>query len=196
MKNVLYVLIGLMVGFVLAGVLFVLIRTPAGQPVTLEPAPTQSPIVVQIMGEVVKPGVYSMPAGSRVQDAVEAAGGLLADADTGSLNLAARLVDGQQVVIPVSGSATVTTPTSTHSPFTVLTTMTPQVTTTPHATLVNINTASVQQLNTLPGIGPVTAQSIITYRQQNGPFQQIEDIMNVPGIGPATFDRIRTLITV
>jgi competence protein ComEA len=194
MKNILYVLIGLMAGFVLAAVLLIVTRMSPGQPVTLEPAPTQAPIVIQIMGEVVKPGVYSMPDGSRVQDAVDAAGGLLADADTGSLNLAARLEDGQQVVISSSGSA-LTTPTPTHSPFTVLTTLTPRVTTTPRSALVNINTATLQQLDTLPGIGPVTAQSIVTYRQQH-PFQHIEDIMNVPGIGPATFDRIRALITV
>jgi competence protein ComEA len=196
MKNILYVLVGLMAGFVLAAVLLIVSRMSPGQPVTLEPAPTQAPIVIQIMGEVVKPGVYSMPDGSRVQDAVDAAGGLLADADTGSLNLAARLEDGQQVVISISGSALTTTPTPTHSPFTILTTLTPLATSTLHVTLININTATVQQLDTLPGIGPVTAQSIVTYRLQNGPFQQIEDIMNVPGIGPATFDRIRTLITV
>ena len=154
MKTVLYVLIGLMAGFVLAAVLFIVIRTPAGQPVTLEPAPTQSPIVIQVMGEVVKPGVYSMPDGSRVQDAVDAAGGLLADADTGSINLAARLEDGQQVVVSSSGSA-LTTPTPTHAPFTVLTTtLTPQVTGTPRAALVNINTASVQQLDTLQALAP------------------------------------------
>jgi competence protein ComEA len=64
------------------------------------------------------------------------------------------------------------------------------------ASLVNINTATLQQLQTLPGVGPVTAQSIITYRQSHGPFQHIEDIMNVPGIGPATFDQIKDLITV
>ena len=196
MKHILYVLIGLMAGFALAAVLLIVSRMPAGQPVALEPAPTQAPIVIQIMGEVVKPGVYSMPDGSRVQDAVDAAGGLLADADTGSLNLAARLEDGQQVIISISGSALTTTPTPTHSPFTILTTLTPLATSTLHVTLININTATVQQLDTLPGIGPVTAQSIVTYRLQNGPFQQIEDIMNVPGIGPATFDRIRTLITV
>ena len=82
MKNVLYVLIGLMAGFVLAAILLVVTRLPGGQPVTLEPAPTEAPIVVQIIGAVVKPGVYQFPDGSRVQDAVAAAGGLLAEADS------------------------------------------------------------------------------------------------------------------
>jgi competence protein ComEA len=193
MKNVLYVLIGLMAGFVLAGILLVVTRLPSGQPVTLAPVPTKPPIVIQIMGEVVKPGVYSMPDGSRVNDAINAAGGLLADADTSSLNLAALLEDGQQINITASGSSSsVIIPTS--PPFKVVATLTATATTT--ASLININTATVTQLDTLPGIGPVTAQSIITYRQQHGPFQHIEDIMNVPGIGPATFDRIKNLITV
>ncbi len=204
MKNILFMLIGLMAGFFLAAILLIVTRLPAGQPVTLEPAPTKSPIIVQVIGQVVKPGVYSFPDGSRVQDAVEAAGGLLTDANTDSLNLAARLQDGQQVIIPSgSGSGTpslgggigsgspISTPTA---PFTVMQTLTPMPTT--QANLVNINTATIDQLETLPGIGPVTAQSIVTYRQQHGPFQHIEDIMNVPGIGPATFDQISNLITV
>ena len=100
MKNILYVLIGLMAGFVLAVILLIVTRLPGGQPVTLEPAPTQALIVIQIIGEVVKPGVYTLPDGSRVQDAVDAAGGLLADANSNSVDLAARLEDGQQINIP------------------------------------------------------------------------------------------------
>ena len=201
MKNILYVLIGLMAGFVLAAILLVVTRLPGGQPVTLEPPPTQSPIVVQIIGAVVKPGVYSMPDGSRVQDAVDAAGGFLAVADSNSINLAARLEDGQQVNIPVLGGSTsaaggsALVPLATApAPFTIVSTSTP--TSVSSANLININTATVQQLDALPGIGPVTAQSIVTYREQHGPFQHIEDIMNVPGIGPVTFDHIQNLITV
>jgi competence protein ComEA len=83
-----------MMGFVLAAILPIVTRLPGGQPVTLEPAPTQAPIVIQIIGEVVKPGVDTLPDGSRVQNAVDAAGGLLADANSNSVNLAARLDDG------------------------------------------------------------------------------------------------------
>ena len=193
MKNILYVVIGILAGFILAAILFVVTRLPAGQAVTLMPPPTTAPIVVQIIGEVVKPGVYSMPDGSRVQDAVDAAGGLLADADSNSINLAAKLEDGQQVRISAL-AATTLVPTPTRAPFFVIPTATSA--TPVSGSLVNINTATVQQLDALPGIGPVTAQSIVTYRQQHGPFQHIEDIMNVPGIGPATFSAIQNLITV
>ncbi|HEY9152142.1 MAG TPA: helix-hairpin-helix domain-containing protein [Anaerolineales bacterium] len=199
MKNALYVLIGLMAGFVLAAILLIVTRLPGGQPVTLEPAPTQAPVVIQIIGEVVKPGVYSLPDGSRVQDAVNAAGGLLADADENSINLAARLEDGQQIKIPAQGgnsgfNNSGFAPIPTSAPFIVVSTLSP--TSVSSSSLVNINTATLQQLDTLPGIGPVTAQNIVTYRQQHGLFQHIEDIMNVSGIGPATFNNIQNLITV
>ncbi|HUH96010.1 MAG TPA: ComEA family DNA-binding protein [Anaerolineales bacterium] len=197
MKNALYVLIGLMAGFVLAAVLLVVTRLPGGQPVTLEPAPTQAPIVIQVIGAVVKPGVYSMPDGSRVQDAVNAAGGLLAEADPNSINLAARLEDGQQIRIPSVGGPSAAAPATARPPFSVISTPTQSVLpTAAPGRLVNINTATVQQLELLPGIGPVTAQSIVSYRQLHGSFQYIEDIMDVPGIGPATFDNIQDRITV
>ena len=202
MKNILYVLIELMAGFVLAAILLIVTRLPGGQPVTLEPARTQAPVVIQIIGEVVKPGVYTLPDGSRVQDAVAAAGGLLADANSNSVNLAARLDDGRQINIPPQNASTSSqsaplapsVPTATSAPFSVVSTLTP--TAVSSASLININTATLQQLDTLPSIGPVTAQSIVTYRQQHGPFQHIEDIMNVSGIGPVTFDKIQSLITV
>jgi len=143
----------------------------------------------------VKPGVYSLPEKSRVQDAVNAAGGFLAEADTNAINLVAHLEDGQQINIPSqivqpNGNALQ----ATAAPFTVVASLTP--TATRSASLININTATVEQLDTLPSIGPVTAQSIVTYRQQHGPFQHIEDIMNVPGIGPVTFEKIQNFITV
>jgi competence protein ComEA len=196
MKIVLYVLIGIFTGFILAAILFIVIRLPGGQPVALEPSPTKAPIVIQVIGEVTRPGVYTLQDGSRVEDAVNSAGGLLADADSNSVNLAARLEDGQQIKIPAqAGSgASSTISGSSPAPFSVVATLTP--TAIAQATLININIATIQQLDTLPGIGPVTAQSIVTYRQQHGPFQHIEDIMNVPGIGPATFDHIKDLITV
>lgn len=198
MKQVIYVLIGLLAGFILAGALFIVTRTPSGEPVKLLPSPTQPSITVQIIGDVVHPGVYSFAQGSRVQDAVNAAGGLLSTADTTSVNLAAKLEDGQQLNIPSQGGGVAgalpgssSLPGSSNAPFLVLTTPT-----IPAGNLININTATLAQLDTLPGIGPTTAQKIIDYRSQHGPFQKIEDIMNVPGIGPATFDNIKTLISV
>ncbi len=116
------------------------------------------------------------------------------------MNLAARVEDGQQIDVPYqsgagpSSSSSLPPSNSNPFPFTVISS-TP--TANPAAAdLVNINTATLQELDALPGIGPTTAQNIITYRQQHGPFQHIEDIMNVPGIGPATFDRLSSLITV
>ena len=191
MKNALYVLLGVMAGFVLAGVLVFISRAPAGEPIVLRPAPTSVPIAVDVSGAVPRPGLYKFPEHARVQDAIDAAGGLLADANVDSLNLAALLQDGQQLDIPYkSGSApseTVILPVS--------------VTETPASSstgqdLVNINTATLEELDTLPGIGLTTAQKIIDYRTVNGPFATIEDIMNVSGIGPATFDDLKDLITV
>ncbi len=190
MKNILYILIGLMAGFVLAGVLFFVSRAPAGEPITLLPAPTKSPVAVHIIGAVPRPGLYEFPEGARVQDAIDAAGGLLAEANVDALNLAALLEDGQQLSIPYqagSGPTLIEAPIMTEAPI---------VSEAPVAIeLVNINTATLEELNALPGIGPTTAQKIIDYRDENGAFSTIEDIMNVSGIGPATFEEIRNLIT-
>ncbi len=198
MKQAAYILVGMLVGFVLAGALFVVTRLPGGKPVALEPAPTKAPIAIQVLGDVVRPGVYELPEGARVKDAIDAAGGLIADANTGDLNLAAKVEDGQQIQIG-SGGASITSsgPSTTSgtnpgtSPFTVLPTPVPSST----ANLVNINSATMAQLDALPGISPTVAQNIVNYRNENGPFSTIEDIMNVPGIGPATFDTIKNLIT-
>jgi len=192
MKQILNVVIGVVAGFLLAGAVLLVIRLPGGKPVTLEPAPTQAPITVHVIGAVVRPGVYAFPEGSRVQDAVIAAGGLLAEADPNLINLAAKLEDGQKLEIPAVGGSIPGAASTAAGPFTVLTT--PGATTN-NADLVNINTATADELDTLPGIGPTTAQKIIDYRTQHGPFSQIEQVMDVSGIGPATFDRIKDLIT-
>lgn len=192
MKQVAYVMIGILAGFLLAGALFIVTHLPGGQAVQLQPAPTEPPIEVHVVGAVVRPGVYSFSRDGRVQDAVTAAGGLLAEADPASINLAAKLEDGEQLEIPFQQGAS-SSRASSSSPFTVIGTSTPSSS---HTDLININTASVDKLNALPGIGPTTAQKIIDYRQEHGPFSSIQDIMNVSGIGPATFDQIKNLITV
>ncbi len=191
MKQVAYVLAGILIGFMLAGAIFIVVRLPSGKPVALEPAPTKAPIEVQVIGGVVHPGVYQLPEGSRVQDAVEAAGGLLADADPNTINLAAKLEDGQQLVIP--GGASATTGAQNTLPFSVIPTVGASGVS---GDLIDLNSATLDQLDSLPGIGPTTAQNIIDYRQQHGPFSHIEDIMNVPGVGPTTFDAIKDLITI
>ena len=110
MKNALYVLLGVMAGFVLAGVLVFVSRAPEGEPIILEPAPTKSPIAVHVIGAVPRPGLYEFAEGSRLQDAIDAAGGLLASANVDALNLAALLEDGQQLSIPYKEGAAPTEP--------------------------------------------------------------------------------------
>jgi competence protein ComEA len=191
MKNVLYILLGIMAGFVLAGVLVFVSRSPTGEPIILQPAPTKAPIAVHVIGAVPRPGLYEFPEGARVQDAIDAAGGMLAQGNGDALNLAALLEDGQQLDVPYkdgsepsNNSPTLDLPSATEAPVSGA-----------NQDLININTASAEELDSLPGIGPTTAQKIIDYRTENGPFTTIEDIQNVSGIGPATFDEIKDLIT-
>ena len=175
---------GILLGLFLAALVWVVARNPSGEAVTLRPAPTDKPIVVHITGAVPRPGVYALPQGARIQDGISAAGGFLAEADKTNINLAQLLEDGEKLDVPYieGGSPVITTPV-------------PEVVTST-TELVNINTASAAELDTLPGIGPTTAQKIIDYRTQNGPFVNTEDIINVSGIGPGTYERIKTLITV
>ncbi|HJS18946.1 MAG TPA: ComEA family DNA-binding protein [Anaerolineales bacterium] len=184
LKLILYMASGILLGLFLAALVWVVARTPSGEAVTLRPVPTDKPIVVHISGAVPRPGVYALPLGARAQDGISAAGGFLAEADKTTINLAQALEDGEKLDIPfIEGG----------SP--VLGTPVPEVVTTT-TELININTASVAELDTLPGIGPTTAQKIIDYRDQNGSFLNIEDIINVSGIGPASYERIKDLITV
>lgn len=186
MRPIYNVFIGVIAGFVLAGGVFLVSRAPSGTPIELRPAPTKTPLVVHVIGAVPRPGVYELAEGSRVRDAIQAAGGLLAGADVTFINLAALLEDGQQLDIPYEGGVP-------PEPFIV---EPPPTSSANQEELVNINSATLEELDSLPGIGPTTAQKIIDYRNENGPFSRIEDIMNVSGIGPATFDEIRALITV
>jgi len=193
MRQASYVIVGVLAGFLLAGAVFLVSRPPTGRPITLEAAPTQAPLEVHVIGAVLRPGIYVFAEGSRVEDAVTAAGGLSSNADLNAINLAAKLEDGQQLNVPALGGAVPQGPEPTAG-FRVLPSS--AATSTPAGDLININTASAEQLDTLPGIGPTTAQRIVDYRTENGPFSRIEDLMNVAGIGPATFDSIQALITV
>jgi competence protein ComEA len=137
-------------------------------------------LIVDVAGAIPKPGVYEFPEGSRVKDAVEAAGGFLAEADKSTINLAAPLEDGQRLDIPFLAGT---------EPLGAVPTQEVQ------AELIDINTADVDTLSTLPGIGPTLAQRIVDYRDTYGPFFFIEDLMNVEGISAATFENIKDLIT-
>ena len=186
LKPILYMVSGVLLGLFVAVLVWVVARNPSGQAVTLRPPPTEQPIIVQIAGAVPRPGVYALAKGSRVQDAISAAGGFLAEADKTGINLARVLDDGEQLEIPYAEGS---------SP--VLGTPLPASTEATSSTeLIDINTASLAELDSLPGIGPTTAQKIIDYREQNGPFLTKEDIINVSGIGPGTYERLKDLITV
>lgn len=200
MKNVLYVLLGVMAGFVLAGVLIFVSRAPAGQPIALRPAPTKASIAVHVIGAVPRPGLYEFAEGARVQDAIDAAGGLLSTANVNAINLAALLADGQQLSVPYQSgqepvgdaAAALELPGS----FDNNDSASEESSLSADGELININTATLEELDGLPGIGPTIAQRIIDYRTENGAFSTIDEIMEVSGIGPATFDEIKDLITV
>jgi competence protein ComEA len=174
-----FIVVGILLG---AGILFLVTRPPRGEPIRLLPPSTEAPLTVYISGEVIKPGLYTLPRGSRVNDALQAAGGFSENADRDALNLAEILSDGQQVNFPRLPAPTLTRDPAQPAP------------TNPGP--VNINTATLEQLDSLPGIGPAIAQDIIDYRVSNGPFSSIEDLLKVTGIGQAKFDAIKDLITV
>lgn len=174
---------GVLGGLLSAGIILLVSSQPRGSAVQLLPAPTAAPIVVHVSGSVVNPGIYSLPRSSRVQDAIQAAGGLLPKADAQILNLAAPLEDGERIKVP-SQRPTVAPP------------LPGSTASAPSSGLININWATQAELESLPGIGPGIAQRILDYRDQNGPFDSIEAIQQVSGIGPATFARFQDLITV
>jgi competence protein ComEA len=157
---------------------------------------TDSEIHVHVVGAVKRPGVYSMPALSRVVDAVRAAGGSLPTANLEGINMAQTLMDAEQVFIPlrrtVMPRATVA-PRHRPQPRVTSTTISQEM---QESKVVNINTATATQLETLTGVGPATARAIISYRTSKGVFTKVEDLLNVPGIGPAKLAAMRNEISV
>jgi competence protein ComEA len=149
--------------------------------------PSPVSIFVDVAGWVRKPGVYEFVTGQRVIDAVDAAGGARPGADLTSLNLAAPLTDGTQILVPKVGAA----PVGTGAGTTI-----PGVGGGADGTLVNVNSASATELETLSGIGEVIAAAIVDYRTQNGPFTSVDQLEDVSGIGPATMEEIRDSVTV
>ncbi len=167
------VVVAVVVGF------FVWRSLPRSEPVTAVPlgsagAAAESQLVVAVSGQVLRPGLVRLPAGSRVADAVQAAGGPLPGVDLSTLNLARKLVDGELVAVgavpgqsPAAGDIRV-----------------------------NLNHATLAQLDTLPGVGPVLAQRIIDYRTKHGGFKSVNDLRQVDGIGEETFARLKDLVVV
>ena len=178
---------------VLGGTIFFLRRTEPMPIAIITPTPrptaTLASIVVDVRGAVAKPGVYTLDAGSRVQDVLTQAGGVLANAEPRTLNFARRLNDGEQLYVPMVGEASATPPPAVGRSALAATTKTP-------FGKININTATLEELDLLPGIGPSIGQRIVDYRTQNGAFGKAEDLKNVRGIGDALFDQIKELVTV
>ena len=156
--------------------------------VAASPSSEAADVVVYVCGAVKAPGIVRVPAGARVTDALELAGGPSAKAELTAVNLAAKVSDGEQIVVPARGrSAPAVAATAGAA-----TAAGPAVPAAP----VNINTATLEQLDALVGVGPATAQKIIDYRTANGPFKTIDDIKNVSGIGDAKFAAMKDNITV
>jgi competence protein ComEA len=152
---------------------------PAAPPVETVPALPQR-VVVDVVGAVRRPGLYRLVQGARIADAVDRAGGATAKADVALVNLAAPLADGQQVVVPTRGAAPAAAPAG--------------VATGAAAGPVHLNTATLEQLDSLPGVGPVTAQKILDFRQKHGSFSSVDELDAVPGIGPARMDQLKDLV--
>ncbi len=166
--------------------------------VTLPPPSTVDPpegpddvessvVVVHVAGAVLVPGVFELPERSRVADALDRAGGPAAGADPGALNLAAPLVDGTRIYVPVVGEEVPVEVSAVESGATEVDA--------PTAGPVDVNRASASELEMLPGVGPATAAAIVTERDRNGPFASFEDLERVPGIGPAKLAALEGLVT-
>jgi competence protein ComEA len=172
---------------VLAGRYLVRAGAPKPPPPTAivaeKPAAAASPkLVVHVVGAVRRPGLYHLREGSRIADAVTRAGGATRKADMSLVNLAAPLSDGLQIVVPLrvsaaaaQGGAATTGAPAAHGP-------------------VHLSSATLEQLDALPGIGPVTAQKILDYREQNGGFASVDELDAVPGIGPARMEQLREVV--
>ncbi|WP_018683178.1 ComEA family DNA-binding protein [Actinokineospora enzanensis] len=137
--------------------------------------PSTASIVVDVVGKVHEPGLRTLPEGARVDDALRACGGALPDADLSTLNLARRLVDGEQIAVGVPASEALPSQ---------------------PGGKVNLNTASLPQLDTLPGVGTVTAQRILDWRTAHGRFSRVEQLREIEGIGPTRFDKLREQVTI
>lgn len=185
MKTWWWLVLGVFFGLLGAGVILLASSPPRGTAIVLLPPPTPQPMQVYVTGAVQHPGVYLLPRESRVRDAVEVAGGFSEDARYDAINQAAFLEDGSQLFVPTLNQAA-TSPDAVQSSADASQPEGGQP-----LVIININTASQAALETLPNIGPVTAQKIIAYRQEFGNFVSIEELQKVSGIGAATFEKIK-----
>lgn len=168
----------------------VVVATTASAPVV-----TPATVIVYVAGAVTTPGVYDLTGPARVRDAIGAAGGLLSTADVDALNLAALVRDGDRVYVPAVGQAVPAVVAPSGGSDASSGSMLADGSGKPVGP-VDLNRATVEQLDALPGVGPSTAAAIIAYRDLNGPFAAVDDLLRVRGIGPSKLDAIRTMVTV
>lgn len=140
----------------------------------------EEPLIVHVTGAVRHPGVYQLDEGTRIVDAIAKAGGVTAKADAVTVNLAALLIDGQQILVPEAFAPGAGAAPTGEGPAV--------------SGVVHLNSADVVALDALPGVGPATAQRIVEWRTQNGGFRTVDDLEQVPGIGPAKLDALRDLV--
>ena len=140
-----------------------------------------SRVVVDVVGAVRRPGLYRLAHGTRIADAVARAGGATGKADLAQVNLAAPLADGQQVIVPKRGAPGAAAAGAAGAPGAP-------------AAPVSLSTATLEQLDTLPGVGPVTAQKVLDYRTKHGAFTSVDELDAVPGIGPKRLEQLRELV--
>jgi competence protein ComEA len=175
--------------------------TPRSSASPGQPAGPDRPVVVSVVGLVHTPGLVTLAPGARIADALQAAGGAVDGADTIGLNMARPLGDGEQIVVglaPISGQPRVlgssvasgSTP-QPGAPAPVSGSVKPKA-----GEALDLNTATVEQLDTLPGVGPVTAAAIVAWRQANGKFTSVDQLADVDGIGPARLEKLRALVRV
>jgi competence protein ComEA len=159
---------------------------PEATAVALEPvtdAATRTVLVVHVVGAVRRPGLYRLHDGSRIADAVRRAGGALRDADLAAVNLAAPLVDGVQILVPGKAATAMGSGVGAGTGAGVA------------GGPVSLSSATLEELDELPGVGPITAQKIVDYRTEHGPFASVDDLDAVPGIGPTRIEQLRDLVT-
>jgi competence protein ComEA len=185
--------IGLVVAALVAGIavvyaLYQAFDERSAPPIVIEDAAATLPVVVEMRGEIEAPGVYELAPGARLQDALAAAGGLTEEADLSTVNLARRLRDGELIVIlalPVPGN----------TPMLPLPDAGDAAEVEESRARININAATAEELEALPGVGEVIATRIVTYREQNGPFRSVDDLIHVEGIADRAIDDMRELVT-
>jgi competence protein ComEA len=155
------------------------------EPLAAVPAP-RPVLVVHVVGEVRRPGLYRLREGARIADAVRRAGGARRKANLAGLNLAAPLVDGIQVLVPSKAASGAAAPSGDGAG---------DVEGGAEGLAVSLSSATVEELDELPGIGPITAEKIVDYRTEHGPFASVDDLDAVPGIGPTRVEQLRDLVT-